>query len=292
MNAIQIEHLKKSYRKGFWKTRFKVIEDLSFAVEAGKITGFLGSNGTGKTTTLKCILNLAIPDSGQITFFDEGPLTQKICSRIGFLPERPYFYEYLTGREFLDFYGQLSTRLNRKELNLRINELLKRVRLEHAADRALRTYSKGMLQRIGLAQALIHRPELVILDEPMAGLDPDGRIEMAEIILETAKAGSAVFFSSHLIHDAEVLCENLVILNKGKLVYQGATQKLLSSLQSGYRLVTKEQGKLKSESYRSAEDLQRAIDSARANKIEIEEVKAERPSLEIAFSRLSKMETT
>ncbi len=287
MNAIKVEHLKKTYRKGFWKTKFEVIKDLSFSVEAGKITGFLGSNGTGKTTTLKCILNLAIPDSGNITFFDEGPLTHKTCKRIGFLPEHPYFYQYLTGAEFLKFYGQISTDLKRADLNTRIQDLLKRVRMEHAADRAIRTYSKGMLQRIGLAQALIHRPELVILDEPMAGLDPDGRMQMAEIILDTAKSGSAIFFSSHLLHDAEILCENLVILSKGNLVYQGATQKLLTGLQTGFRLTTSDGGKMQTEVFPSSGDLQKAIDNARQKKITVEEVRAERPSLEEAFAKLS-----
>jgi ABC-2 type transport system ATP-binding protein len=288
MKAIRIEHLKKSYLKGFWKTRYTVIRDLSFSVESGRITGFLGSNGTGKTTTLKCILNLAIPDSGKITFFEEGPFSARVCRRIGFLPERPYFYEYLTGTEFLKFYGQLSTNLRRADLMARISELLKMVRLEHAAGRPLRTYSKGMLQRVGLAQALIHRPELVILDEPMAGMDPDGRLEMSQIILDTAKAGSAVFFSSHHLHDAEVLCHDLVILSKGDLVYEGATEKLLSSLQTGYSLVTHAGGKKNVETLGSVEALQAAIDSARQKKWEIQEVRPERPSLEVAFSKLSR----
>jgi ABC-2 type transport system ATP-binding protein len=288
MNAIKVEHLKKSYLKGFWKTKFTVIKDLSFSVEAGKITGFLGSNGTGKTTTLKCLLNLALPDSGSITFFDEGPLTKKICKRIGFLPEHPYFYQYLTGAEFLKFYGQISTSLTRVELNQRVQELLKKVHMDHAADRAIRTYSKGMLQRIGLAQALIHRPELVILDEPMAGLDPDGRIQMAEIIIDTAKMGSAIFFSSHLLHDAETLCENLVILSKGSLVYQGPTQKLLNGLQTGFRLTTSDNGRIDTAVFSSSSELQKAVDLARQKKQYIEEVRAERPSLEAAFAKISK----
>lgn len=287
MNAIKIENLKKTYLKGFWKTKFTVIKDLSFSVEAGKITGFLGSNGTGKTTTLKCILNLAIPDSGRITFFDEGPLSHKVCKRIGFLPEHPYFYQYLTGSEFLKFYGQISTDLKRTQLNERVKELLEMVHMEHAADRAIRTYSKGMLQRIGLAQALVHRPELVILDEPMAGLDPDGRIQMADIILKTAKSGSAIFFSSHLLHDAEILCENLVILAKGNLVYQGPTQKLLSSFQTGFRLTTSENGRMSTEVFSSQADLQKAVDAARQKKFYIEEVRSERPSLEAAFAKVS-----
>ncbi|MGE3974274.1 MAG: ABC transporter ATP-binding protein [Bdellovibrionales bacterium] len=286
MKVIQVEDLKKSYRKGFFKRRHPVLKGLSFQVEAGKITGFLGSNGAGKTTTLKCLLNLSIPDSGKIHFFEQGPLTPSLCEKIGFLPERPYFYEYLTGYEFLRFYGELSTRLKRADLDQQIRMLLKRVRLEHASDRALRTYSKGMLQRVGLAQALIHEPQLVILDEPVAGMDPDGRMEMAQIIRETAQKGSAVFFSSHLLHDAETLCDDLVIIRQGELAYNGSTQKLLHSLQSGFRLTYVEKDHPVTQVFHSDRELQEAIDRVRSQKGLIQEVKAERPSLESAFAKI------
>jgi ABC-2 type transport system ATP-binding protein len=287
MKVIQVENLKKSYRKGFFRHLYPVLKGLSFQVESGKITGFLGSNGAGKTTTIKCMLNLSIPDSGRVNFFEQGPLTPELCKRLGFLPERPYFYEYLTGYEFLRFYGQLSTRLKRVDLEQRIASLLKRVRLEHAADRALRTYSKGMLQRIGLAQALIHDPQLVILDEPVAGMDPDGRIEIASIIRETAEKGSAVFFSSHLLHDAEALCHDLVIIRHGELAYNGSTQTLLQSLQSGFRLTYVDNAKPVTEVFLSDRELQQGIDKVRARRCEVVEVRAERPSLEAAFARIT-----
>jgi ABC-2 type transport system ATP-binding protein len=181
MKVLEVEKLCKSYRKGLGRTSL-ILKDVSFSIEAGRVTGFLGSNGAGKTTTIKCLLELALPDSGKIIFFEKGRLTPELKSNLGFLPERPYFYEYLTGEEFLKFYGQLSTSLKTKDLKERIQHLLKKVNLSHAGHRQLRTYSKGMLQRIGMAQALIHEPKFIILDEPMAGLDPDGRIEISKII--------------------------------------------------------------------------------------------------------------
>jgi ABC-2 type transport system ATP-binding protein len=287
MNVLNVEGLFKSYRKGFKRSPL-ILNDVSFSIEAGKVTGFLGSNGAGKTTTLKCILDLAVPDKGKIIFFEKGPLTVETKSHLGFLPERPYFYEYLTGQEFLRFYGELSTKLKTVDLKSRINLLLKKVNLAHAGNRQLRTYSKGMLQRIGVAQALIHEPKFIILDEPMAGLDPDGRMEIAKIIEETAKAGSAVFFSSHLIHDAEALCHNLVIVKSGKVAYHGSTKALLEGLHSGYKVTYSD---VKSMGYgtisvQSLSDLQKSIDELRKTRSEILEVRTNRSSLEDAFAKI------
>ena len=181
-------------------------------------------------------MGLIFPDSGDITYFGKKSLTTEIKKKIGFLPEQPYFYSYLTGVEFLKFYGEISTKLTRRDLLLRIDYLLKKVDLYHAKDKALRQYSKGMLQKIGFAQALIHEPELLILDEPLSGLDPDGRHYLNELIKETAKEGRSVFFSSHLLHDTEKLCENLVILKDGRLFYQGPTRNILDNLNAKYRI--------------------------------------------------------
>lgn len=287
MAAIEVIDLHKSYRKGFFRTKQKVLSGLSFQVPEASITGFLGSNGAGKTTTLKCILGLVLFEQGRINFFNQGSLTVENSKKIGFLPENPYFYQYLTGQEFLEFYGKLSTSLKSYDLKLRIKKLLKRVRLEHAADRALRTYSKGMLQRIGLAQALIHEPKLVILDEPMAGVDPDGRIEISEIIKETLQTGASIFFSSHLLHDAEVLCHHLVIVRQGKLAYEGSTQKLLHGLQTGYRLSFLERDKPSTIILSTQDELQRKIDEIRKNQNQVLEVRVERPSLEEAFAKIT-----
>jgi ABC-2 type transport system ATP-binding protein len=226
MNVLSVQNLKKSYKRGFIPKSTQVLKGLNFSVESGTVTGFLGANGAGKTTTMRCILGLDYQDSGEVRFFG-APLDQQARKRIGFLPERPYFYEHLTGREFLEFYAKLTSKWKRTVLRDRINELLGRVDLLFAKDRPLRHYSKGMLQKVGLAQALIHSPEFVILDEPMSGLDPDGRLALAEIITETAKRGTAVFFSSHLLHDMERLCERLVVIKDGLNIYEGTTDALL-----------------------------------------------------------------
>ncbi len=224
--VLKVRDLKKSYKRGFIPRSTLVLKGVNFSVPSGSITGFLGGNGAGKTTTMRCMLGLDFPDSGEVQFFG-GPLNEASKRRIGFLPERPYFYEHLTGREFLQFYARLTSSWNKKILDSRIDDLLKRVDLLFAKDRPLRNYSKGMLQKIGVAQALIHDPELVILDEPMSGLDPDGRMYLSEIIIETAKRGPAVFFSSHLLHDMERLCERLVVLKDGLCIFEGTTEAIL-----------------------------------------------------------------
>ena len=288
MKVLQVENLVKTYKKGFKRTA-PILKSISFNIEAGRVTGFLGSNGAGKTTTLKCLLDLALPDSGKIVFFEKGALTPELKEQIGFLPERPYFYEYLTGEEFLRFYGQLSTNLKAADLNERIKVLLKKVNLSHAGGRALRTYSKGMLQRIGMAQALVHEPKFIILDEPMAGLDPDGRIEMYKIIEETAKTGAAVFFSSHLLNDAESLCHNLVILKHGEVAYTGPTNALLESLHTGYRITYSDSKSLGygTSTVATIADLQKSIDELRKTRSEILEVRQMRPTLEDAFAKIT-----
>jgi ABC-2 type transport system ATP-binding protein len=285
--VLSVRDLKKTFRKGLASKPVHALKGVSFEISAGTITGFLGANGAGKTTSIKCLLGLSFPDSGEITYFGSNELTPEVKARIGFLPERPYFYEYLTGREFLRFYGELSTKLKNPDLKTKIQSLLKRVGLEHAGDRPLRGYSKGMLQRIGIAQALINDPEFIILDEPMTGLDPDGRFEVREIIRETASAGTAVFFSSHLLPDAEQLCERLVILKLGELVYQGPMQELLGRVEVGYQLITAKDGKLQTEVAKSGEELQKLIDSKRAEKISIVEIRPNRLTLEEAFVKIA-----
>lgn len=286
--VLSVRDLKKSYRRGFASKPVHALKGVSFEIPAGSITGFLGANGAGKTTTIKCLLDLAFPDGGEVRFFGSSHLTAEVKSRIGFLPERPYFYEYLSGREFLRFYGELSSRLKRADLNARIDSLLKRVGLSHAGDRPLRGYSKGMLQRIGIAQALINEPEFIILDEPMTGLDPDGRFEVREIIRETAKSGTAVFFSSHLLPDAEQLCERLVILKSGELVFHGPMSDLLGQVDAGFLLVSGGRGeKPETEAIRDRSELQRAIDRKRQAGTDILEVKPNRLTLEEAFVNIA-----
>lgn len=228
MKVLSVRELRKSFRKDWFSKPVEVVKGINFEIDSGTITGFLGANGAGKTTTIKCLLELIYPDSGEINYFGSQRLSPEIRRKIGFLPERPYFYEYLTGYEFLKFYGELSRKFISHELDQRIDFLLNRVRLAQAKKKQLRGYSKGMLQRLGIAQALIHDPSFIILDEPMGGLDPDGRVEVNEIIRETASHGTAVFFSSHLLNDAERICQKIVVLKDGNLKYSGTTEGFIS----------------------------------------------------------------
>ncbi|MCM2283078.1 MAG: ABC transporter ATP-binding protein, partial [Bdellovibrionaceae bacterium] len=278
--CLRVRDLKKTYRRGFAGKKVEAVKGISFDIQPATITGFLGANGAGKTTTIKCLLNLAFADSGEVHYFGQSSLTSEAKQKIGFLPERPYFYEYLTGAEFLRFYGELSTSLKAADLKDRIERLLKRVGLTHAKDRQLRSYSKGMLQRVGIAQALVHEPEFIILDEPMTGLDPDGRYEVTEIIRETAKAGTAVFFSSHQLPDAERICDRLVILKLGHLIYEGTTNGFLDQTESGVLISYRPAGghKIESSVAKDSHGAQNLIDALRRQEAEILEVKTQRMS--------------
>ena len=213
---IEIRGLCKDFRVGFWRKRVRVLHPLDLEVQSGEIFGYLGPNGAGKTTTLKLLTGLILPTAGSARLLGHD-LTEVVAKRqIGFLPEHPYFYDYLTGREFLDLCGRLFG-LRAPLRRDRIARLLRLTELQTAADQQLRKYSKGMLQRLGLAQALINDPRLVILDEPMSGLDPLGRKAMRDIILQLKAEGRTVFFSSHILPDVEVLCDRVAILAAGRL---------------------------------------------------------------------------
>lgn len=212
--------LHKVFKSGLKGTRVTALKELSLAVEAGEVFGLLGPNGAGKTTAIKIFMGLIYPTSGRAEILGRAPWDVRVKGRIGFLPEGPYFYDYLTGVEFLDFYGRLFG-LGHGERRRRIEEILTLVGLADFNHMKLREYSKGMLQRIGLAQALINDPEVIVLDEPMSGLDPVGRKELSDIIMGLKDRGKTVFFSSHILSDAERICDRVAVLNKGILVYIG-----------------------------------------------------------------------
>jgi ABC-2 type transport system ATP-binding protein len=226
--AIEFLELTKDYPLGFWRNRTcRALDHLTFEVQEGEIFGFLGPNGAGKTTTLKLLMGLIFPTTG----------TARVCGRsiddvamhrdIGFLPEQPYFYDYLTARELLDYFARFFG-LDRAERRKRVMLLLERVALANASDIQLRKYSKGMLQRVGIAQAILHDPRVVFLDEPMSGLDPVGRREVRDIILDLKRRGHTVFFSTHIISDAEMLCDRVAVLLAGKLQSVGSPTDIVS----------------------------------------------------------------
>ena len=224
--VVQTEQLSKIFRVGFWGKRVTAVDSLNLEVRRGEVFGFLGPNGAGKTTTLKILMGLIYPTSGNAWLFGRDMGDPQTKARLGFLPESPYFYDYLTSREFLEFYGHLFG-LWGAALGKRVDELLELVGMTYAKDLQLSKFSKGMLQRVGIAQALINDPELVVLDEPMSGLDPIGRKEVRDLILRLKESGKTVLFSSHILHDAEVLCDRVAIILKGRLVACGQVTDLL-----------------------------------------------------------------
>lgn len=227
MDDIVIEDLTKSYASG-WPGRppLVALDGLSLRVGRGEIFGFLGPNGAGKTTTLKVLMGLVRATGGRAFLLGQPAGDVETRRGIGFLPESPYFYDYLTAEEFLGFYGRLAG-LSHVTIAQRVNDLLSLVGLVEARTRQLRKFSKGMLQRIGLAQALIHDPELVILDEPMTGLDPIGRKEVRDLILSLRDRGKTIFFSTHILHDVEMICDRVGIVIKGRLLASGRVEELV-----------------------------------------------------------------
>ncbi len=225
--VLNIENLHKTFKVGFIPKRKEILRGISLSVAEGEIFGYLGPNGAGKTTTLKCVLGLIFPDAGKIEIFGYPHHSLLAKERLGYLPEQPYFYDYLTAVEFLDFCARLFG-LKKGEKEEKIQRLLRLVGLERASHLQLRKFSRGMLQRIGLAQALINDPELVFLDEPLGGLDPLGRKELRDIILQLKQEGRTVFLCSHILQDIEMICDRVAILVSGRILSQGRLQDLIS----------------------------------------------------------------
>ncbi len=227
MPVLELQDIHKSYRSHLSIHKYWILRGLSLSIQEGEIFGYIGTNGAGKTTTIKLALGLIFPDAGTIRLFGEDAARPELRRRLGFLPENPYLYDYLTGEEFLDFHARLFG-LDAQARRRRVRELLERVGLANRGDRQLRHYSKGMLQRIGLAQALINDPDLVVLDEPMSGLDPIGRREVRDIILDLKARGRTVFFSTHILSDTEMICDRVGLLVKGALKAVGRIDELVS----------------------------------------------------------------
>lgn len=226
--VVDIENLGKVYPLQIGQPAKTALEGVNLQVSQGETFGLLGPNGAGKTSLQKILLGLIRPTSGKASVLGAPPEDTRSRARIGYLPENPYFYTYLTGREFVEFCGGLFG-LSGKALRNRATELLDRVGMAHAENTQLRKYSKGMLQRVGVAQALVNDPEIVFLDEPMSGLDPVGRRELRDIILDLKREGKTIFFNSHILSDVEALCDRVGILHAGKLVAYGSVRELTAS---------------------------------------------------------------
>lgn len=228
MNAamLQIQGIHQAFRTGFWLKLAPILHDISFEIPTGSITGFLGPNGAGKTTLIHLIMGIKRPKSGRILLDGLPVESPEARLKMGYLPERPYFYEHLTGEQLLYFFGRLSG-LSDGEIAARIPSALDRVGMAHARHKELKAYSKGMLQRIGIAQAILGDPQFIVLDEPMSGLDPFGRKEIRELIQDLGSEGRTIFFSSHIIPDVEAICDRVVLIQKGRLIGNGPIRELL-----------------------------------------------------------------
>ena len=228
MHALEIQDLSKTYSVGFWKKRPRcVLKPLNLAVEEGEVFGYLGPNGAGKTTTLKLLMGLVYPTTGTARIFGHSIDDPRAKLNIGFSPEQPYFYDYLTAQELLEYYAHLSG-VPAHERSKRAADSLTRVGLKDIERLQLRKFSKGMLQRVALAQAIVHDPKFLFLDEPMSGLDPIGRREVRDLIQELKDEGKTIFFSTHILSDAEALCDRVAVLNYGELKGVGVVRELLS----------------------------------------------------------------
>jgi len=224
--VLQIRDLHKTFRIGFFRKRIEAVRGVDFEVRKGEIFGYVGHNGAGKTTTIKMALQLIFPDRGEIRIFDRPGSDPESRRRIGYLPENPYIYTYLRPLEFLDLCGQL-TGMPAKRRRARSMEMVERLGLADALDRPIGKFSKGMTQRLGICQALLHEPELLILDEPFSGLDPIGRKEIRELLVELRDQGKTLMLTSHVLGDVEALADRVAILQRGKVVAYGAIHELL-----------------------------------------------------------------
>ena len=297
--AIEIEHLSKEYPYGFLNLKKKKsLEDLNMRVDSGEVFGFLGPNGAGKSTTIKLLVRLIFPDGGTARILGKSIDDVSMHREIGYLPEQPYFYDYLTAAEVLGYFAHFHG-LTAADRQTRVQNMLKKVGLETAKKIQLRKYSKGMLQRVGLAQAILHEPQVVILDEPMSGLDPLGRREVRDIILELKKEGRTVLFSTHILSDAEMLCDRVGVIVGGKLRGVGTpgemvgikTQgmEILFEVAEGTNLPLLAKATRTGERYRAhlpEEELYGAIDQLKAAGARILSVAQIKPTLEDFFMNL------
>ena len=242
---ITFKNISKKFHQNFWEREFLALDNISFKINSGDVVGFLGANGAGKTTLIKILMDFSRPTSGEILFENSlGKNLNEIKSQIGYLPERPYLYPHLTGLEFLIYMGKLNS-IDPAELIQGITFWSDKLQISHALKKLTKEYSKGMLQRLGFVSCLIHNPKLLILDEPLSGLDPIGRRDFKNLLIELKHAGVTIFFSSHIVSDVEEICNKVIFIEKGKLVYEGSVDALLAEHENElYTIKVLEAGKI------------------------------------------------
>jgi ABC-2 type transport system ATP-binding protein len=224
---IKFLNITKKFKNNFWEKSNFALNDVSFEIKSGDLVGFLGANGAGKTTLIKILMDFSRADSGRLEFSPKlGTTPEIIKSHMGYLPERAYLYPHLTGREFLNYVGLIST-IPKSDLPQLINKWSEKLQISYALDRPIRGYSKGMQQRLGFISSVIHGPKFLVLDEPLSGMDPLGRRELKSIMKELNNSGVTVFFSSHIVSDVEEICNKVVFIEKGKLIYEGSVDELV-----------------------------------------------------------------
>lgn len=281
MNALELKDLSKVY-KGKRGRRVEALSNLNLTIGEGEVFGFLGPNGAGKSTTIKTIMG-QIRSNGGMAYVFGTPVTDSGCRmRIGYLPENPSFYDFLTGREYLLFVGQ-TFKMPEEKIASEADRVLDLLELAEAADRPMRGYSKGMVQRLGLAQTLLHDPDLYILDEPMSGLDPLGRALVKRIIKELKARGKTVFFSTHITNDVEVVCDRLGVINKGRLQAVDSVANILSRGAEGYLIQIGRPGGITDETFITKEGLKTFMEEIVASEATIERIEPMRKDLEEFF---------
>lgn len=278
---IEFVNITKKFRYNFWDNYLTALDEVSFQIKSGDLVGFLGANGAGKTTLIKILMDFSRKDSGEVNFSkDMGDSREEVQSHIGYLPERAYLYPHLTGREFLQFIGQLHS-LPFEKLKDEIDSWSKKLQIDHALDRHIRGYSKGMQQRLGFISSVIHNPKFLVLDEPLSGLDPLGRKDFKNILKELNEKGVTIFFSSHVVADVEEICNKVVFIEKGKLIYEGSIDELiLKNSNDLYNIKIHKNEKIEVLSNIKESDKRAVIESLLKDNINIVEIEKDKLTLE------------